>query len=146
MVDDKPPLGHAVESDRLQDQAFAEAVVEEPRAGADYGLGWFSAPRSWRPCEAEPRRHVGPIVKMVLDLVAQTRAEGQTRAHPPIVLDIDSRFRLRHSALGLAARNRKLGSATTPGADCRGSKSQLLQQQSAPVTLQGRNRRQDRVS
>src|SRR5260370_42507703 len=102
MVDDKPPLGHAVESDRLQDQVFAEAVVEEPRAGADYGLGGFSAMRSWRPCEAEPRRHIGPIVKMVLDLVAQTRAESETRTDAPIILDVDSRFRQRHGAPGLA--------------------------------------------
>src|SRR5207245_593918 len=100
MVHHKPPLGYAVESDGLEDQVFAEAVVEEPRAGADYGLSGFSAPRSRRPCEAEPRSRVGPIVKMVLGLVPQTHAEGETGTHPPIILDIDSRFRLRQSALG----------------------------------------------
>src|SRR5258708_33224696 len=88
MVDYKLPLGYAVESHRLQDQVFAEAVVEEPGAGADYGLRGSSAPCCRSPCEAEPRSRVGPIVKMVLDLVPQTHAEGETGTHPPIILDI----------------------------------------------------------
>src|SRR5215472_11224053 len=144
MVDHKARLGRPVEPHCLQDEVLTEAVVEKTRARAEYGLGGFSASRSWRPREAESRGHVGPILKMVLHLVPQTRAEGQAGTCLAIILDVDPSFRSRQRALGRAARNRKLGSASTPRADCRGAKSQALEQQSAAVTFEGRNRCKER--
>src|SRR5690242_13915298 len=102
-----------IQSLRLKYLLLHEAVVEHPKAGAEHGLGCFSAADA--PRQTYARREIGVIADVVLRLKAKAEAKRNVGTDAPLVFGIRSHIDQVDAREWIACRDLKL---TGPAAGC----------------------------
>src|ERR1019366_7078414 len=85
------------------DQILGEAVVKQPKTGAQYGFRGALPASAYAPGNTEPRRPVRMIVDCVLRFKAQAAAQREVGTHLPVLLHVQSRVHHCDGYTGSAA-------------------------------------------
>ena len=101
---------YSVKTVRYQGVVFTEAVIEEARSPADYGLRRFCRVSSTtrRPREAEARCEIEFAAGIGLVFITQAIAKRQIRPIAPVVLPIKPDIGLRNQSVRVAVVDAEL--------------------------------------